>query len=196
MNKKINRLLIGIIIVGIILLIIIDNKPAKDKVKEDNNVENIITNSTENTINEIEYENKINEVEKEENIETKEKIELEDVDGSGTNYVFEYRGEEYKVIYTEDNWHIVDSYRIRDEYDIEEICKALIKTHKIHGSDMKSYRTAKDMAYEWEQHNLAYDLLPDTNEWKENVKSVDLDPKDQGKNLYEMYESRVNGNTN
>ena len=38
-----------------------------------------------------------------------------------------------------------------------------------------------DLVYEWQQHNLAYNILPDDNSWKEHAKDVDLNPADQGK---------------
>ena len=56
---------------------------------------------------------------------------------------------------------------------------------------MKSYRTVDDLVYEWQQHNLAYTILPDDNSWKEHAKDVDLNPDDQGKSLEEMYEDRT-----
>lgn len=72
------------------------------------------------------------------------------------------------------------------------ICQALIDIHPIHGKDMISYRTADDMAYEWVQHNIVYTLLPEDNLWKEHAKHVDLNPEDQGKNIKEIYDVRVN----
>ena len=56
---------------------------------------------------------------------------------------------------------------------------------------MVSYRTAEDMAYEWIQHNIAYEILSEDSPWKEHVKHVDLNPEDQGKNLKELYKSRT-----
>ena len=56
---------------------------------------------------------------------------------------------------------------------------------------MKSYRTIDDLVYEWQQHNLAYELLPDDNSWRSHAKDVDLDPADQGKSLTEIYEART-----
>ena len=57
---------------------------------------------------------------------------------------------------------------------------------------MVSYRTPEDMAFEWQQHNFVYVMLPEESEWRQNVKDVDLDPKDQGKTYQEMYEDRMN----
>lgn len=118
-------------------------------------------------------------------------IVINDVDGNSTNYEFTYNNEIFRAVYTPDNWKIYNSYKIKNSNDIQKICQALIDIHPIHGKDMVSYRTATDMAYEWQQHNLTYEVLPSDNEWKDNAKDVDLDPTDQGKNLKEIYESRT-----
>ena len=118
-------------------------------------------------------------------------INLHDTDGKQTNYVFTYKNENFSAKYTKDNWHIKDSYKITNKYDIAYICKALMDIHPIHGKDMKSYRTIDDLVYEWRQHNLAYTILPDDNQWKSHAKDVDLDPADQGRSLEEMYEART-----
>lgn len=120
-----------------------------------------------------------------------EDINLYDVDGRQTNYLFTYKGEVFSAKYTKDNWKIKDSYKITNAKDIGIICQALIEVHPIHGKDMKSYRTVDDLVYEWQQHNLAYNLLPDDNSWKSHAKDVDLDPADQGRNLAEIYEART-----
>ena len=196
MKTKINIILVGIIIISIMLLISLDNKGKNtDNKKEENVVNGNTVTANDENIFEIEIVGNTTEDEKNENV-VKSAIELKDADGRGTNYTFEYKGEEYKAIYTIDNWHIENSYKIRDEQDITAICEALNKIYRVHGSDMKSYRTAEDMSYEWILHNLAYDLLPENNPWRESVKHVDLDPYDQGKNLWEMYEARVKENSN
>ena len=118
-------------------------------------------------------------------------IELTDVNGNGTNYVFTYGGDEFFAYYRPDNWQIVDSYLITNSDDMMIICRALSDVHPIHGADMESYRTPEDMAYEWLQHNLAYDLLPEDNYWRNKAKDVDLNPADQGKTLAEMYEIKT-----
>ena len=56
---------------------------------------------------------------------------------------------------------------------------------------MVSFRDAEDMAYEWEQHNLAYQILPESNPYRMNAKDVDINPADQGKSMLEMYASRI-----
>ena len=116
-------------------------------------------------------------------------IELIYVDGY--NYRLNYKGEEFDVLYWYDNWQIIDSWKITSQKDITRICELLIEEHPIHGSDMESYRTAEDMAYEWQQHNIAYQMLPDGNAWKEHARSVDLDPADQGRTIQEIYEDRT-----
>ncbi len=118
-------------------------------------------------------------------------INLRDADGNDKNYLFTYDGEDFSVVYTTDNWKVYDSYKINSTEDMTIICEALISVHQIHGSDMKSYRTAEDMAYEWLQHNIAYQFLPDESPWKVHAQNVDLDPKDQGKSFSEIYEDRT-----
>ena len=71
------------------------------------------------------------------------------------------------------------------------ICEALKTEHPIHSADYESYRTAEDMAYEWIQHNLAYELLSDDSEWKYHAKDVDINPEDQGKSVYDLYRERT-----
>ncbi len=116
-------------------------------------------------------------------------IDIKKIDDS--NYEFVYREETFKVYYMTDLWKIYDSYKITNSNDIKKICRALIDIHPIHGVDMKSYRTETDMTYEWVQHNLAYQILPEGNSFRNSAKDVDLDPKDQGKSLVEMYEDRT-----
>ena len=120
-----------------------------------------------------------------------EDIGLENTDGVGSHYSFIYDGMEFTAVYTEDNWKIIDSYRVPDINDMIIICEALIAEHPIHGADFVSYRTADDMAFEWMQHNAAYAILPEGSEWLSHAKDVDLDPNDQGKTFIEIYEDRT-----
>ena len=117
-------------------------------------------------------------------------IALHDTDGQGKNYAFTYAGASFQAVYTPDNWKVIDSCLITNAADIAVICEALRREHPIHGADMKSERTAADMAYEWEQHNLAYSLLPADSPYRANVKDVDINPADQGKSAYDMYLDR------
>jgi hypothetical protein len=129
-------------------------------------------------------------------LESAEDIQLTDVDGWETNYTFIYDGVTYNAVYTPDNWKIIDSYKITSEADMIIICGALAEVHPVHGSDGESFREPEDMAYEWVQHNIAYEILPDDNSWKANAKDVDINPADQNKSLYEMYKSKTGGSLN
>ena len=118
-------------------------------------------------------------------------IALYRVDDTGANYALEYGDEVLDVYYEPDVWSVHGSYRVTDHDDLVTICQLLIEEHPIHGRDYESYRTAVDMAYEWQQHNYAYQLLPEDSPWLESVSNVDLDPEDQGKSLRELYRARV-----
>ena len=120
-------------------------------------------------------------------------IDLHDIDGNGENYAFTYNGEEIYAYYTPDNWKIVDSYKVDSRDDIFIICGALSEIHPIHGSDGESYRQPDDMAAEWFVHNLAYLVLPEDDNRKQNAKDVDLDPEDQDKTVYDFYRKRILG---
>ncbi len=109
----------------------------------------------------------------------------------GNSYYFTYQDEDFYTEYYDDVWTIYNSYKITNSHDIKIICQALADEHPIHGKDMESYRTPSDMAFEWEQHNLAYQQLPEDNSWRESAKNVDIDPQDQGKTFKEIYEDRT-----
>ncbi|MGX8773950.1 MAG: hypothetical protein ACSW8G_02705 [Bacillota bacterium] len=126
-----------------------------------------------------------------ERLSSAEDIGLYDVDGAGTNYAFMYHDEEFSATYLPDNWTIYDSYKITDRRDMIIICEALTDVHAIHGSDMVSYRTPEDMAYEWKQHNLACNFLSEDSQWRQSAENVDFDPADQGKSLKEMFDDRT-----
>ena len=118
-------------------------------------------------------------------------IELTDTDGNGKNYHFYYAGDDFTAIYTTDNWKVKDSYRVHSEADMIIICQALIDEHPVHGKDLVSYRTAEDMAYEWEIHNMGYAFFSNDENLRNKAKDVDFDPKDQGLTIEEFYESRT-----
>ena len=118
-------------------------------------------------------------------------VGLTNYDGMGAKYFFTYKGEEFQTLYQNDCWTIYDSYKITNQHDMKIICQALIDVHPVHGKDLSSYRTAEDMAYEWEQHNIAYKYLTDDSTWKESAGNVDLDPYDQGRSFEEIYEDRT-----
>lgn len=184
MNKKI-FIILGIIIICIFII------NSKNKSTITNNTENSIQINNQTLQAANNDNNEIIEEKNNNNLNSVEDINLIDLDGTGKNYTFVYNNESFSAIYSTDNWHIVDSYKINNSSDILIICQALINVHPIHGSDIISFRTAEDMAYEWLQHNLAYELLPDDNSWKSHAKDVDLDPEDQGSNLIDMYKSRI-----
>lgn len=190
-----NILILGIVLISIIVLAFVMIYCIK---KQDNNNMSNEDNSLVNKENdEFDLKSKeLKENDEELNIEnglliSTEDIYLHDVDGKETNYVFTYCDCEFNAKYTKDNWKIYNSYLITNRLDMEIICKALIDIHPIHGIDKISYRTPEDMAYEWEQHNIAYVLIPKGSKWNNMAKDVDFNPSDQGKSLEEMYQLRV-----
>ena len=118
-------------------------------------------------------------------------INLSSADGGTKNYTFTYNGETYKAKHTADHWTIYDSYKINSKSDMMIICQALIDLYPVHGSDMVSYRTAEDMTFEWQQHNIGYIFLGEKSEWASHLKDVDFDPADQGKTFDEIYKDRT-----
>lgn len=139
-------------------------------------------------------ENNDNIADEEQNQEVTTTLKKEDIklsSADGTNYTFVYRKETFTAVHSTDNWRIVNSYKITNKADMIVICEALSDEHKIHGKDMVSYRTPEDMAYEWEQHNLLYFMLPEGHSLKNRAKDVDINPADQGKTLQQMYEDRI-----
>ena len=177
MNKKSWILLSNIVLIICAVIVIIIFRPNKKR--------------NEYILKDLEQTSEINDSEEAIEMNTSDEIYIQDTDGRGTNYIFKYDGKEYQAIYTNDNWHIINSFEITDENDISKICQALINIHPIHGKDMTSYRAVEDLTFEWMQHNLAYNLLPEDNPWRENAKDVDLDPADQGRTISELYESRT-----
>ena len=118
-------------------------------------------------------------------------VVLVPTDDYACGYVFNYGGEEFIAYFDTYSWRVYDSYKITNHGDIVIICQALINVHPVYGADWESWRTAEDMAYEWEQHNLAYQMLPVNSHWRDDAKDVDLDPDDQGKSFRDIYESRT-----
>lgn len=112
-------------------------------------------------------------------------------DLGGGKYSFNYDGKTFSAAYTADNWHIPNSYRITSFEDMVTICGALKELHPIHGKDMVSYREPEDMAYEWLQHNIAYEIIPEGFPGKSNARDVDIDPKDQGRDVFDLMLSRL-----
>ena len=181
MIKKFLKFIIELAIALVILYMLYTNrsiilKKTKETIKNSGVVENTVINISE-------IDNPQNEVE--EDIT----ITLIDLDGNGTNYSFKYHDATFYATYTPDNWHIENSYKIKNTSAIRAVCEALIKVHQIHGKDMVSYRTVDDLTYEWIQHNLAYEYLPEDNVWRKSAKHVDLNPEDQGLSFEQIYES-------
>lgn len=123
-------------------------------------------------------------------LQSPEDIGLQSADVYGTYYVFYYDDQEFWVYYEPDCWKVYDSYKITNLADITIICQALLNEHEVHGRDLESVRTAEDMAYEWQQHNLAYALAPKGSSWRESAQNVDLDPDEQNMSLQEIMETR------
>ena len=186
MMKKIIIVMVIMIVIALAIAMVYVFKVKhinKEKIQNMLSTVNIDSNNGKN-----ESVNKSTKEEKK--LKSTKEIHLYDVDGKGKNYSFKYHNKNYKATYTKDNWCITNSYQIKDKDDMKVICQALIDIHPIHGKDMKSYRTADDMVYEWEQHNLAYIILPKGNAWRKHAKDVDFDPADQGRSLDEMYRAR------
>lgn len=118
-----------------------------------------------------------------------EDIGLSTTDGS--QYHFTYGGETFRAVYRTDNWQIRDSYRITNHNDMVVICRALSAEHPIPDKSGKGIRTPEDLTAEWEQHNLAFALLPEGVDLKENARHVDLNPEDQGKSILEFAKERL-----
>ena len=83
--------------------------------------------------------------------------------GDGVNYLFTYNGLDFNAEYTYSSWKVYNSYRIVNSNDIEIICTALSNEHPVPDRDYISYRTPADMTFEWMQHNIAYNQLPEGN---------------------------------
>ena len=107
----------------------------------------------------------------------------EEADGS---YSFTYGQDTFRAEFRTDTWKIVDSYRITNLADMTLICKALNDRHPVPTPDRKGSRTPEDLAFEWDQHNLAFTLLPDGDPRKDRARDVDLNPEDQGKSLMDF----------
>ena len=110
-------------------------------------------------------------------------------------YSFNYNGTDFSAqwLYLESTWHIENSYLIKNKDDILKICKALHSVHPVpRGNDPTKYRTPEDMAYEWEQHNIGVELCENLSVFEfaksgiERCKHVDINPGDEGKNVYEL----------
>ena len=117
---------------------------------------------------------------------TIENISINKVSGANGSYKFDYHGESFSAGFSSGNggnWKIVDSYKITNRADMIIICEALMRINKVRGC-ITEYRTAHDMADEWEIHNQGYELVKEFKQFSSysaRLKDVDLDRKDQGK---------------
>ena len=108
-------------------------------------------------------------------------------DYDAERYFFTYGDEKYNATYTPysgGDWKVIDSYKITNRADIVMICEELSKLHRIEGR-ITQYRTAKDMADEWEIHNRGYAVAMNygMDIAVARLKDVDMDKKDQGKSF-------------
>ena len=109
-------------------------------------------------------------------------------------YNFDYNSNTYTAIYSTDSaeWHINNSYQIENHDDIVLICSELIQEKPVPGIAEGTHRTASDLTYEWEQHNIAYYYLEPFNiPVKNSVANVDLNRDDQGKSWLQLAWDRV-----
>ena len=98
----------------------------------------------------------------------------------------------------EQSWKIENSYLINNENDMYKICTVLYNLHPVPlAENSTEYRTVDDMVYEWQAHNKGYlysKRLPDgdlKNRGIEATMHVDINPGDQGKNVYQLMWERI-----
>ena len=122
-----------------------------------------------------------------------ENLELEGTEDMYESYSINYGSDVLTAIYEDEEWQIIDSYKVKSCADMELICEKLNEIHTIPASESSQEKTRepKDMTFEWLQHNMIYDILPDDSEWKESTKHVNLNAADQGKTYIEIYEGRT-----
>ena len=114
-------------------------------------------------------------------------LTFEGTDGLAENYSFTCGSETFTACYTPysgGNWRVTDSYKITGKADMVIICEALLRENKVRGR-ITRYRTAKDMADEWEIHNQGYSAAVSLGMTgaAARLKDVDMDKKDQGRTL-------------
>ncbi|MBQ4570628.1 MAG: RHS repeat-associated core domain-containing protein [Bacilli bacterium] len=109
-------------------------------------------------------------------------------------------GTEVNATWNESNqtWKIKNSYLINNEKDMYKFCEILYNCHKVPTAlNSNEYRTVDDMVYEWQEHNKGYlysTRLPDgdlKNRGLEATMHVDINPGDQGKNVYQLIWERI-----
>ena len=171
----------------------VDKKNVKDKSSStDKSDADESSKKEKKSINNSKTESKKKKEKKNKDVpEDAEEMKMYDIDGNNENFAFTYNDEVFYAYYKPENWQIVDSYKIIVKDDMITICQALIDIHPLHGSDGESWREPEDMAKEWLQHNIAYNILPDGDIHKENAKDVDFNPEDQGKSMVDMYNTKM-----
>ena len=98
----------------------------------------------------------------------------------------------------EESWKIENSYLINNEDDMYKICTVLYNLHPVPiTKNSNEYRTVDDMVYEWQEHNKGYlysKRLPNgklKNKGIGATMDVDINPGDQGKNVYQLMWERI-----
>lgn len=123
------------------------------------------------------------------------KLDLHCTDSINSNYQFTYNGKTYTAVYTENrgkglyNWKIIDSYSIAGMNDMLLICQLLKDRHPIPTSavDGINFRSADNMAKEWDAHNYVYSIMPAGSSWSNRAKDVDIDPTGDGMDRNNFY---------
>ena len=114
-------------------------------------------------------------------------------EGEDGEYLFDYAGETFTATYAGGSWQIQDSYKIRNENDLQIICAALSNKGPVESKVHGGYRSPESLAFEWQQHNIVYywaapfagTSLADAA--IESTWAVDLDPSvDEGKNAIQL----------
>lgn len=184
-ERKKHIVLILLFIISALILVLIGHNYKLFNTETNNETEKtqIVSVRTDNSIDEVSKENGF--------LSSTHELNLRDIDGNETNYIFTYNNTEFTAKYTTNNWKIIDSYKITNENDMEIICKALIDIHPIPGKVLNSFRTVQDLVKEWEIHNISYALISENSKYKENVKDVDFNTEDQGKSLEDFIHSRI-----
>lgn len=85
--------------------------------------------------------------------------------------IIRYKNKSIRVIASEDNTCIVNSYRIEDKNTMKDVLSKIKKSLQDDSSLAIHKRSMKSMIREWRVHNLLYSL----NIQRDRTESVDLD---------------------
>ncbi|MCR5142222.1 MAG: dockerin type I repeat-containing protein [Ruminococcus sp.] len=118
------------------------------------------------------------------------KADMHCTDGINSKYQFTCNGRTFTAVYTENkekglyNWKITDSYQITKTSDMLFICRLLAERHPIPTAALNgmSFRSADNMAMEWDAHNYVYGITAIGSSWNDRAKDVDIDPTGDGMN--------------